>query len=48
MTAVRSADQIIVLDEGRVVGLGKHDELLNACPVYREIHASQFRKEAAI
>lgn len=47
-TAVRSADQIIVLDEGRVVGLGKHDELLNACPVYREIHASQFRKEAAI
>ncbi len=47
-TAVRSADQIIVLDEGRVVGLGTHDELLEACPVYREIHESQFRKEAAV
>ena len=46
--SVRSADQIIVLDEGSVVGLGKHEELLNSCPVYREIHASQFRKEAAI
>ena len=46
-SAVRYADQIVVLDEGRVVGLGTHDELLKTCPVYREIHESQFRKEAA-
>ena len=46
--AVRNADQIVVLDEGRVVGLGTHAELLERCPVYREIHESQFRKEAAV
>ncbi|MBQ1410054.1 MAG: ABC transporter ATP-binding protein [Oscillospiraceae bacterium] len=46
-TAVSHADQIVVLDEGRVVGLGTHDALLDSCPVYREIHESQFRKEAA-
>ena len=46
-SAVRYADQIVVLDEGRVVGLGTHDELLKTCPVYREIYESQFRKEAA-
>ena len=46
-TAVRYADQILVLDEGKVAGLGTHDELIERCPVYREIHDSQFRKEAA-
>lgn len=46
-TAVRHADQIVVLDEGRMVGLGTHESLLESCPVYREIHESQFRKEAA-
>ncbi len=46
-TAVRHADQIVVLDEGRMVGLGAHEQLLETCPVYREIHESQFRKEAA-
>lgn len=44
--AVRHADQIVVLDEGRVVGLGTHKTLLESCTVYREIHVSQFRKEA--
>ena len=42
---MRFADQIIVLDDGRVAGMGTHDELLAACPVYQEIYASQFKKE---
>ena len=44
-STVRSADQILVLDDGKAVGLGTHDELLRSCPVYREIYDSQFRKE---
>ena len=43
--SVRFADQILVLDDGRVAGMGTHDELLAACPVYQEIYASQFTKE---
>lgn len=43
--SVHSADKIVVLDNGKVVGLGKHDELLQACEVYKEIHSSQFKKE---
>ena len=39
--SIRDADQIIVLDNGKVVGLGKHEELLENCLVYREIHNSQ-------
>ena len=39
------ADKIIVLDDGRVVGIGKHNELLESCPVYQEIYYSQFPKE---
>lgn len=38
---VMHADQIIVLDRGRAVGIGKHGELLKTCPVYREIALSQ-------
>lgn len=45
--SVRYADQILVLDEGKVVGIGVHAELMQSCSVYREIHESQFRKEAA-
>ena len=37
--------EIIVLDDGRVAGMGTHDELLASCPVYQEIYASQFKKE---
>jgi ABC-type multidrug transport system fused ATPase/permease subunit len=33
------------MDEGRAVGLGRHEELLASCPVYREIYDSQFKKE---
>ncbi len=42
---VMDADRIIVLEEGRVVGIGKHKELLESCPVYREIAASQLTEE---
>ena len=36
------ADRIIVLDEGKIVGTGTHEELLQSCPVYQEIYDSQF------
>ena len=42
---IMSADQIVVLDEGRVVGIGKHRELLSDCEVYREIAMSQLSEE---
>ncbi len=42
---IRHADQIIVLDEGRIVGRGTHDELLKECSVYAEIAASQLSAE---
>lgn len=45
VTAVRQADQILVLDGGRQVGLGTHEELLASCPVYREICESQLTPE---
>lgn len=45
VTAVRHADQILVLDGGRQVGLGTHEELLAGCPVYREICESQLTEE---
>lgn len=41
VSTVRDADQIIVLDEGRVAGIGSHDQLLRTCEVYREIVSSQ-------
>lgn len=40
------ADMIIVLDDGEVVGMGTHDELLKGCKVYQEIYYSQFKQEA--
>ena len=39
------ADKIIVLKEGRIVGYGKHKELLNTCDVYKEIALSQMDEE---
>lgn len=44
--AVKNADKILVLDDGCLVGNGKHDELLENCEVYREIYESQFKEEA--
>lgn len=42
---IRDADQIVVLNEGEMVGIGKHDDLLENCPVYKEIALSQLKKE---
>ena len=42
---IKDADQILVIDKGRVVGQGKHHELLKTCDVYREIAESQLSKE---
>ena len=44
-SSVRFADQIIVLDDGRVASIGTHEKLLASCPVYQEIYASQYGKE---
>ncbi|MFC3772088.1 ABC transporter ATP-binding protein [Paenibacillus sp. GCM10012303] len=45
VNTIRHADQIIVLDEGKIVGIGTHDELLQNCPTYLEIASSQLSKE---
>ena len=42
---IRNADQILVLDDGQIVGHGKHEELLKTCSVYQEIALSQLSKE---
>lgn len=44
-SSVRTADQILVLDDGQLVGLGTHNELMQSCPVYQEIYYSQFPEE---
>ena len=40
--SIMHADMILVLDDGHAVGLGRHEELLKDCEVYREIYNSQF------
>lgn len=45
-SSIRHADKIIVLDGGKQVGIGTHEELLKNNELYREIHYSQFKKEA--
>ena len=42
---IMNADKIIVLDEGKCVGMGTHKELLKTCKIYREIAESQISKE---
>jgi ATP-binding cassette subfamily B protein len=42
---IMDADRIVVLDEGRIVGMGKHSELIESCDVYREIYNSQMTEE---
>ena len=46
-STIQYADQILVLDDGAVVGQGKHEDLLENCEVYQEIYYSQFPKEDA-
>ncbi len=45
ISTVLDADQIIVLEDGEIVGIGRHHELLRSCPVYQEIYRSQLGKE---
>lgn len=45
ITSVMEADKILVLEEGRIVGEGSHDELMASCETYREIYESQMDKE---
>jgi ABC-type multidrug transport system fused ATPase/permease subunit len=44
-SSIRHADKILVLEDGEVIGMGTHDELLSNCPVYREIHYSQYQEQ---
>ena len=46
--SIMHADRILVLDDGRLAGMGTHEELLAQCEVYREIYESQFKKEEAV
>ena len=47
MSTIVDADQIVVLEDGAVVGVGRHAELLESCPTYVEIVESQLAAEAA-
>ncbi len=40
-SSIQHADQIIVLEDGKIAGIGRHEELLENCEVYKEIHYSQ-------
>lgn len=46
-SSIRYADQILVLEDGKAAGLGTHEQLLKTCPVYQEIHYSQFDEKTA-
>lgn len=46
-SSIRFADQILVLDDGKSVGVGTHDELLTTCSVYKEIYDSQYKRLTA-
>lgn len=46
-SSMRHADKILVLEDGHMAGLGTHEELLKTCPVYQEIHYSQFDKNTS-
>ncbi|MCR4337746.1 MAG: ABC transporter ATP-binding protein/permease [Candidatus Omnitrophica bacterium] len=43
LSTIKKADKIVVLDRGQVVGIGRHDELLNSSPLYRRLYETQFQ-----
>lgn len=45
ISTIRNADQIVVLDEGKIAGIGKHEQLMKTCSLYQEIASSQLSKE---
>ena len=45
VATVQNADYILVLEGGKVVGQGKHEDLLKTCPIYLEIYQTQIKKE---
>ena len=45
ISSIMDADQIIVLDDGSIAGIGRHEELLKTCSLYREIADSQVKRE---
>ena len=45
VATIQNADYILVLDGGKVMGLGKHDELMKTCPIYQEIYQTQIKKD---
>ena len=46
-SSIQYADNIIVMDDGKIAGTGKHEVLMQSCQVYRETYDSQFKKEGA-
>jgi ATP-binding cassette, subfamily B, multidrug efflux pump len=48
ITSIIDADKIVVMDQGEIVGIGKHDELVRNCSVYQEIYQSQVGQEVAL
>ena len=45
VSSVRGADMILVLDDGRQIGLGTHEELLRTCPEYAQIYRAQMGED---
>ena len=46
ISSIMDADQILVIDDGMIIGKGTHDELMKSCPEYKEIADLQLGKEA--
>ena len=44
ISSIMDADKIVVLDDGKTVGVGTHLQLMDTCPVYREIYESQTKE----